>query len=306
MPSLRVTIPIWRRTPRCLACPGWSPSCGSGRDGCIPSEFCSNHQDRPGPDTVEMVWSVEVRSLHLRMGSSHLTPAFACFHSLSANRSTLFGLSRCRLYLCPSQSTVDMLASHSLPDARIWSRGVDLRHFNSANRSRQKRAEWGVFDKPEDDHEEGIKGSSSGWRDAAAGAQPPDISETKTTTTRSNSSYSLASPPLCLDSGLVTPPRSPELLPVTSSSLLRSSIRSLANSSTSTSSLSSTPSPTSSRPSTPSRATILYVGRISWEKNLLLLLHALHFHLPNILPPSSATARPKLVFVGDGPASTLR
>ncbi|KAL1408885.1 hypothetical protein Q8F55_005699 [Vanrija albida] len=49
----------------------------------------------------------------------------------------------------------------------------------------------------------------------------------------------------------------------------------------------------------PSRIVLLYVGRVSWEKNLILLLKAygrLSAHLPAGFPV------PKLVFVGDGPA----
>lgn len=45
-----------------------------------------------------------------------------------------------------------------------------------------------------------------------------------------------------------------------------------------------------------SRTVILYVGRISWEKNLRLLIEAFK------QLPSSVRARAKLVFVGDGPA----
>lgn len=45
-----------------------------------------------------------------------------------------------------------------------------------------------------------------------------------------------------------------------------------------------------------SKTVILYVGRISWEKNLRLLIEAFR------LLPSSVKAAAKLVFVGDGPA----
>jgi len=54
-------------------------------------------------------------------------------------------------------------------------------------------------------------------------------------------------------------------------------------------------------PGLPSRVVLLYVGRISWEKNLVLLLRAygrLSAHLP------AGFTLPKLVFVGDGPART--
>ncbi|KLT45009.1 UDP-Glycosyltransferase/glycogen phosphorylase [Cutaneotrichosporon oleaginosum] len=48
----------------------------------------------------------------------------------------------------------------------------------------------------------------------------------------------------------------------------------------------------------PSRNVLLYVGRVSWEKNLVLLLRA-YGRLRRTLPPAAV---PKLVFVGDGPA----
>jgi hypothetical protein len=49
--------------------------------------------------------------------------------------------------------------------------------------------------------------------------------------------------------------------------------------------------------STPeSKTVILYVGRISWEKNIRLLIEAFK------LLPESARSQAKLVFVGDGPA----
>ncbi len=47
------------------------------------------------------------------------------------------------------------------------------------------------------------------------------------------------------------------------------------------------------------RLIALYVGRVSWEKNLHLLIRALEI-LPSISPDGSLP--PKMVFVGDGPA----
>ncbi|TYJ55006.1 hypothetical protein B9479_004317 [Cryptococcus floricola] len=54
----------------------------------------------------------------------------------------------------------------------------------------------------------------------------------------------------------------------------------------------------------PERVVLLYVGRISWEKNIHLLLSA-YAHLASLLLPSQSqfpSPLPKLVFVGDGPA----
>lgn len=53
-------------------------------------------------------------------------------------------------------------------------------------------------------------------------------------------------------------------------------------------------------PTSPSKLVVLYVGRISWEKNLRLLIEASR----GLQEPDLATNRPacQLVFVGDGPA----
>ncbi|CED82388.1 Cytochrome b5 [Phaffia rhodozyma] len=83
----------------------------------------------------------------------------ASYHTNLATYATLFGLpwlepiiwvwqrwlyQKCKLYLCPSPSTMSMLKGHSLPDSRLWSRGVDLTHFNPNRRSTKLRKEWGV------------------------------------------------------------------------------------------------------------------------------------------------------------------
>lgn len=54
--------------------------------------------------------------------------------------------------------------------------------------------------------------------------------------------------------------------------------------------------------SSPSKLAVLYVGRISWEKNLRLLIDAFR----ELQESDPATGRPacQLVFVGDGPART--
>ncbi|KAL7413387.1 hypothetical protein BDY24DRAFT_389910 [Mrakia frigida] len=177
----------------------------------------------------------------------------ASYHTNLATYATLFGFpwfepimwvwqrwlySKCLLYLCPSQSTIDMLGSHSLPNARIWSRGVDLTHFNPGRRSATMRRSWGIVE------DAGVVGESREQEKSVLGG-----------------------------GGLITPPTSPELMPLGAGASV--AVEELG------------------------RTAVLYVGRISWEKNLLLLLHA-HSHLTSLLPPS--TPLPKLVFVGDGPA----
>ncbi|KAL7419253.1 hypothetical protein Q5752_006090 [Cryptotrichosporon argae] len=59
------------------------------------------------------------------------------------------------------------------------------------------------------------------------------------------------------------------------------------------------PAPVAEPAEMPARVVVLYVGRISWEKNIMLLLHA-YEHLVASVPAGALP--PKLVFVGDGPA----
>lgn len=188
-----------------------------------------------------------------------------------ATYATLFGLSwleplmwtlqrwlyaKTRLTLCPSPSTRDMLERNSFSDVRLWPRGVDLEQFGPSNRSQALRESWGVAPAP-----------------APARAPPSPIAAKK------------------LQDGLPpTPPMSPIVAPVPPS---------LASVATDVPSLSSPLTPdsptdagTSADPGGRPDLVVLYVGRLSWEKNLLLLLHAYA-----LLP-----VRAKLVFVGDGPA----
>jgi glycosyltransferase involved in cell wall biosynthesis len=163
------------------------------------------------------------------------------------------------------------------------------------------RARWGVDD-------ESLEDKAEGQQRADTEAKTDDAKMPS-----SSSSSSSSKPGLAFAGGLVTPPRSPELLPLSSSS--PSPLLPLPNPSPHAP-LSKTSSPDlpSALSSLPKRAVILYVGRISWEKNLLLLLHAVHTYLPLFSAsrpnngsddgsfPSPPPPPPKLVFVGDGPA----
>lgn len=188
-----------------------------------------------------------------------------------ATYATLFGLSwleplmwslqrwlyaKCRLTLCPSPSTRDMLERNAFSDVRLWPRGVDLEQFGPSNRSQTLRDIWGVGPAP------------------IAPLPPSPVALKK---------LAHGLPP--------TPPMSPVVVPAAPS---------LASIVISTPATSSPLTPISPAQSTASSVAgdekpdlvILYVGRLSWEKNLSLLLHAY-----SLLP-----SRPKLVFVGDGPA----
>lgn len=88
---------------------------------------------------------------------------------------------------------MDMLLSHNLPDSRMWSRGVDLSHFNPGRRSSSMRLSWGVS-------------SSSSVTSALAGMGKQGREEKK-----GGEDGRL---PMMEGSGLETPPISPELAPV--------------------------------------------------------------------------------------------
>lgn len=193
-----------------------------------------------------------------------------------ATYATLFGLSwleplmwslqrwlyaKCRLTLCPSPSTRDMLERNAFSDVRLWPRGVDLEQFGPSNRSQTLRDIWGVAPAP-----------------IAVAPLPPSPVALK--------KLAHGLPP--------TPPMSPVVAPAAPS--LASIATSIPTSSplTPISPAQSTAGSTSGSVAGDERPNlvVMYVGRLSWEKNLSLLLHAFA-----LLP-----VRPKLVFVGDGPA----
>lgn len=186
-----------------------------------------------------------------------------------ATYATLFGLSwleplmwslqrwlyaKCRLTLCPSPSTRDMLERNAFSDVRLWPRGVDLEQFGPSNRSQTLRDIWGVGPAPVP-----LPPSPISLKKLAHGLPP-------------------------------TPPMSPVVAPA-APSLAITAVHAVASPLTPVSPAQSSAGSVAGDEARPNLV-ILYVGRLSWEKNLSLLLHAYA-----LLP-----VRPKLVFVGDGPA----
>lgn len=53
----------------------------------------------------------------------------------------------CACNFCPSRSTMETLRQQGFPHLSIWSRGVDSRVFNPANRDESLRKAWGAEDK---------------------------------------------------------------------------------------------------------------------------------------------------------------
>ncbi|WVQ82465.1 hypothetical protein IAT38_004594 [Cryptococcus sp. DSM 104549] len=207
----------------------------------------------------------------------------ASYHTNLATYATLFGLSyltpiiwrfqhflysKTLLTLCPSPSTKAMLESQSFDGVRLWPRGVNLEQFGPRKRSVARRAEWGVGEAP---------GGSIGTPGAGAGVKVVGMTWGGGKVDE-----------------LMTPPMSPENGPVKDMRVPMPGAEAFA------------PSPASPAAALPERVVLLYVGRISWEKNLRLLLAA-YAHLPALLYPGQPTSAnpallPKLIFVGDGPA----
>ncbi|OXC81437.1 hypothetical protein J005_06492 [Cryptococcus neoformans] len=250
----------------------------------------------------------------------------ASYHTNLATYATLFNLpfltpliwsfqrllhSRVRLTLCPSPSTKAMLEEQGwmsekddeMGKVRIWSRGVDLHQFGRSKRSWKRREMWGV-------------GLAPGERQSEDGPllkvkrDDSDIAmEEKVVGLHWNGSK---------EEEMMTPPLSPENGPEdekTYHSQLQSQSdlyppyeggdghgeveRPFKRDSAGVYSNTSL--------DLPERVVLLYVGRISWEKNIHLLLSA-YSHLSSFLPsssfssPSPSNLMPKLIFVGDGPA----
>nr|WVH01979.1 lycosyl transferases group 1 protein [Naematelia aurantialba] len=194
--------------------------------------------------------------------------------------------SKTLLTLCPSPSTQAMLEAQSFSGVRLWPRGVDVSHFGPNKRSVQMRARWGV-------------GNALAHAGVAA--------TSKATFSSTNIGVDVGvsvSAPKTQDAGVhyqgrktslpLTPPATPLVAAVGQT---QAPDRALPT----TNSPLPIPLPSYAAVGLPDRVVLLYVGRISWEKNLHLLLAA-YAHLPNLLPAGSGL--PKLVFVGDGPART--
>ncbi|KIR59176.1 hypothetical protein I314_05162 [Cryptococcus bacillisporus CA1873] len=251
----------------------------------------------------------------------------ASYHTNLATYATLFNLpfltpliwsfqrllhSRVRLTLCPSPSTKAMLEEQGwmsdeggeIGRVRIWSRGVDLHQFGRSKRSWKRRKMWGVGLAP------GEKQNENDLLHRVEGGDPAIVIRKEEDGVKVVGLHWNG----CKEKGIMTPPSSPEngpedkkayqsqpqphcnlYAPYERGDGQRSFKADLAG----------------GHPGTnldlPERVVLLYVGRISWEKNIHLLLSA-YSHLSSFLPSSSFSSpnhvnlMPKLIFVGDGPA----
>ncbi|KAJ1030462.1 hypothetical protein NDA16_001371 [Ustilago loliicola] len=241
-------------------------------------------------------------------------PTYATLFGMPWLEKTMWGLTRnlhdrCEMVFCPSESTRRMLQGKGFSNVEIWSRGVDTELFNPQARDENLRESWGCTPKPANlrlplspSVAAADAAAKFGSEEAAlshlAGKLGVSIVSSKRGSTSSDDSFIRTpptnpatspefsfSPPPAYDSlsGVPDLPSSGFLLPPPA---LPSNI----NSNTIPAAMRVEPEPSNSK------TVVLYVGRISWEKNLRLLIEAFK------LLPTSVRSKAKLVFVGDGPA----
>ncbi|PWZ02856.1 UDP-Glycosyltransferase/glycogen phosphorylase [Testicularia cyperi] len=254
-------------------------------------------------------------------------PTYATLFGMPWLEKTMWNLTRslhdrCEMVFCPSESTRRMLQGKGFSNVEIWSRGVDVELFNPQARDENLRESWGCTPKPASLTQPlspsvaaADVASKYGSEQAAlahlAGKLGVSIVQPVSRgSSRRSSSLLLSSSHSNDDESFIrTPPTgpmgSPELSPPPAYDSL-SGIPELPSgfllpppalpSTSSTSSLNSLASTRVEPEHQDSKTVILYVGRISWEKNLRLLIEAFK------LLPTSVRSKAKLVFVGDGPA----
>ncbi|SNX81478.1 uncharacterized protein MEPE_00183 [Melanopsichium pennsylvanicum] len=284
------------------------------------------------PDVIHFVDPIWLGAQMLPVVQKWLpeVPCVSSYHTNLATYATLFGMpwlektmwkltrnlhDRCEIIFCPSESTRRMLKSKAFNNVEIWSRGVDTELFNPQARDENLRESWGCTPKPVNlrlplspsvaaadaaakfgseeaalSHLAGKLGvtilnhnnnNNNGKR--TNGTEDDSFIRTPATEPASSPDVSF-SPPPAYDSlsgvpdlpsgGFFLPPPA---LPTNVSAAIPANLR----------------VETEARDS---KTVVLYVGRISWEKNLRLLIEAFK------LLPTSVRNKAKLVFVGDGPA----
>lgn len=286
------------------------------------------------PDVIHFVDPIWLGAQMLPVVQKWLpeVPCVSSYHTNLPTYATLFGMpwlertmwnltrnlhDRCEMVFCPSESTRRMLQSKGFSNVEIWSRGVDTELFNPKARDENLRESWGCTPKPANlrlplspsvaaadaaakfgseeaalSHLAGKLGVAIVHPNARKSGASEDESFIRTPPTGPAASPEFSfSPPPAYDSLSAVPdlPSSGFLLPPPA----------LHSSASGASKASSTAIPANLRVDPEprdSKTVVLYVGRISWEKNLRLLIEAFK------LLPTSVRSKAKLVFVGDGPA----
>lgn len=242
-------------------------------------------------------------------------PCVSSYHTNLPTYATLFGLPwleqamwsltrnlhlRCEMVFCPSNSTRAMLEEKGFKNVEIWSRGVDTELFSPAARDDNLRASWGCSpaDAEQQQHNEVVLQQAALSQLAAklgVSIGPSRRSSILSTATGDESFIKTppSGPSLAGSPGLSPPPAYESL----------NDIPDLADTGFAL--------PPPSMPKQPSfvhryentdasagegKTVLVYVGRISWEKNIRLLIEAFR------QLPAAVRAKAKLVVVGDGPA----
>lgn len=233
-------------------------------------------------------------------------PCVSSYHTNLSTYATLFGMPwleqimwrltralhcRCELTFCPSETTRSMLRAKDFKNVKIWSRGVDTALFTPAARDENLRASWGCSPADAEQcqhHEAGVKHAAITTLACKLGL-----------TAHSNS-------PNQDESFIQTPPTGP-MIPTFPELSPPPAYESLSGIPDLPASGFALPPPAAPQPfihryesvdasAGEGKIVLLYVGRISWEKNIRLLIEAFK------MLPSSVRAHAKLVVVGDGPA----
>ena len=240
-------------------------------------------------------------------------PCVSSYHTNLPTYASLFGMpflesgmwwlirslhSKCSIVFCPSESTRRMLESKGFRNVEIWGRGVDTELFTPSARDENLRASWGC--KPKSQalldtlHHQAVSNAQETARRRKAtramltGHSPGMTGADdfiRTPETLPSLSPEL-SPPPSYDSLSDVPPMTgaafslpPSVVPSTGADPYASASQMPRGVDTND-----------------SKAVVLYVGRISWEKNIRLLIEAFR------LLPAPVRDNAKLVVVGDGPA----
>lgn len=224
-----------------------------------------------------------------RVSSYHTNlPTYASLFGAGFLESAMWSLTRylhsqCDMVFCPSESTRRMLSARGFKNIEIWGRGVDTDMFTPEARDENLRTGWGCKPKSQELlntlHDQVV---STLERNKSL---TTDESFIRTPDTLPMCEFS---PPPAYESVCDVPP-----LPGTHFALppsVESRPMHIPSAHNFAAPLSST------GVDSDSKAVVLFVGRISWEKNVRLLIEAFR------LLPESVRRNAKLAVVGDGPA----
>ncbi|PWN22769.1 UDP-Glycosyltransferase/glycogen phosphorylase [Microstroma glucosiphilum] len=229
-------------------------------------------------------------------------PTYATLFGMPWLESTMWSLSRnlhskCEMVFCPSNSTRAMLEEKGFKNVKIWSRGVDTTMFNPQARDDNLRASWGCSPVAADGKPQQGQGAIQLAQKLGLSPKASVRSSTTSPNFGPEDESFIRTPPIGPVSPLSTPHFSP---PPAYTSL--NDIPDLAGGTAF-----ALPPPVLPQPfvhryesmdasAGQGKTVLLYVGRISWEKNIRLLIEAFR------QLPTPVRSKAKLVVVGDGPA----